>query len=376
MPEHSKLISSWFCLMPSARRWRRYRASGWRRKALAEQAGRAGLARTRAQGGAADPRRLPRPTYVAGSPCASGEVNSWATDCGGLGDAAGPRTARKITDEQVEVLVTRTLSERGPGQDSHWSTRSMAAETGLSQSSVSRIWRAFGLDLRRQRPAELSTDPGVHRGKIRAYRRPLHEPAGGTPWSVKLVDEVADRGPGPDRAVPAGAPDDPARMARRLPLRHRNLFAALDLASGSVIAKPTGGTAAEFCGSWKYSRHGGAEGLDLHLVLDNYTRDPQDARDPPVAADTTVTCLHPDQLELDEPGPRWVRQAHQPQALQLSAHPASWKLRDRHPQVDARVEQNPAIRPGPDRRRRILDLAACCNRIIDSGHWCRVIVDA
>jgi hypothetical protein len=55
------------------------------------------------------------------------------------GAASLTRAARKITDEQVEALVTRTLTERGPGQDSHWSTRSRAAETGLSQSSVSRI---------------------------------------------------------------------------------------------------------------------------------------------------------------------------------------------------------------------------------------------
>ena len=60
----------------------------------------------------------------------------------GLTDAPRPGAPRKITDEQVEVVVTRVLTEKGPGQDTHWSTRSMADETGLSQSSVSRIWRA------------------------------------------------------------------------------------------------------------------------------------------------------------------------------------------------------------------------------------------
>jgi hypothetical protein len=54
---------------------------------------------------------------------------------GALGDAPRPGAARKITDEQVEALVMRTLTERRRGQDSHWSTRTMAAETGLSQSS-------------------------------------------------------------------------------------------------------------------------------------------------------------------------------------------------------------------------------------------------
>ena len=52
---------------------------------------------------------------------------------GALADAPRPGAPRKITDEQVEVLVTRTLAEKGPAQDSHWSTRAMAAETGLSQ---------------------------------------------------------------------------------------------------------------------------------------------------------------------------------------------------------------------------------------------------
>ena len=62
-----------------------------------------------------------------------------------LTDAPRPGAARTITDEQVGALVTRTLTEKGPGQDSHWSTRTVAAQTGLSQSSVSRIWRSFGL---------------------------------------------------------------------------------------------------------------------------------------------------------------------------------------------------------------------------------------
>ena len=75
-----------------------------------------------------------------------------------LADAPRPGAARKITDDQVEALVTRTLTER-PGQDSHWSTRTMAAQTGLSQSSVSRIWRAFGLKPHAVETWKLSTDP-------------------------------------------------------------------------------------------------------------------------------------------------------------------------------------------------------------------------
>jgi len=83
-----------------------------------------------------------------------------------LADAPRPGAARKITDEQVEAVVTRTLTERRRGQDSHWSTRTMAAETGLSQSSVSRIWRALGLKPHAVETWKLSTDPEFI-GKVR-----------------------------------------------------------------------------------------------------------------------------------------------------------------------------------------------------------------
>ena len=126
----------------------------------------------------------------------------------GLADAPRPGAPRKITDEQVEVVVTRVLTEKGRGQDTHWSTRSMAAETGLSQSSVSRIWRAFGLKPHARGDVEAEHRPGVHRQGPRR-RRPVHEPARARPGPGR-GREVADPGPGPDRPVPA----DPARRPR------------------------------------------------------------------------------------------------------------------------------------------------------------------
>jgi transposase len=63
----------------------------------------------------------------------------------GLGDEPRPGAPRKITDEQVELVITKTLEERRWGQGTRWSTRSMAAATGMSQSAISRIWRAFGV---------------------------------------------------------------------------------------------------------------------------------------------------------------------------------------------------------------------------------------
>jgi transposase len=61
----------------------------------------------------------------------------------GLSDEPRPGRPRTIGDDLVEQVITKTLEERPSTGDSQWSTRSMAAATGMSQSSVSRIWRAF-----------------------------------------------------------------------------------------------------------------------------------------------------------------------------------------------------------------------------------------
>ena len=77
----------------------------------------------------------------------------------GLSDEPRPGRPRLISDEQVEQVVTRTLEEAPSTGDTHWSTRSMAAAAGMSQSAVSRIWRAFGLKPHLVETWKLSTDP-------------------------------------------------------------------------------------------------------------------------------------------------------------------------------------------------------------------------
>jgi transposase len=64
---------------------------------------------------------------------------------GGLSDVDRPGRPRVITDGKVEEVIVRTLEEAPPNEDSHWSTRSMARTAGMSQTAVSRIWRAFEL---------------------------------------------------------------------------------------------------------------------------------------------------------------------------------------------------------------------------------------
>jgi transposase len=76
----------------------------------------------------------------------------------GLLDEARPGQPRKMTDEKVEEVIAKTL-ESAPKNATHWSTRSMAAEVGLNQTAVARIWRAFGLQPHRQESWKLSKDP-------------------------------------------------------------------------------------------------------------------------------------------------------------------------------------------------------------------------
>jgi hypothetical protein len=76
----------------------------------------------------------------------------------GLLDEPRPVAPRQIMDADVENVITRTL-ESTPRGATHWSTRSMAKECGLSQSAVSRIWRAFALQPHRTETFKLSKDP-------------------------------------------------------------------------------------------------------------------------------------------------------------------------------------------------------------------------
>ena len=188
----------------------------------------------------------------------------------GLADAPRPGAPRKITDEQVEVLVTRTLTQKGAGQDTHWSTRTMAAETGLSQSSVSRIWRAFGLRPHLVETWKLSTDPDFItkvRDVVGLYMSPPEHAL------VLAVDEKSQI-QALDRTAPC-LPILPTTPERRTHdyVRHgtTSLFAAYDLASGSVIAQHyRRHRHQEFLRFLKLIDAAVPKDLDLHLVLDNY----------------------------------------------------------------------------------------------------------
>jgi transposase len=76
----------------------------------------------------------------------------------GLLDEPRPGAPRQITDAAVERVVTLTLESK-PKNATHWSTRSLAKRTGVSRTSIARIWHAFGLRPHRSESFKLSTDP-------------------------------------------------------------------------------------------------------------------------------------------------------------------------------------------------------------------------
>jgi transposase len=187
----------------------------------------------------------------------------------GLHDEQRPGAPRKISDEQVERMIVKTLEE-APADATHWSTRSMAKAVGMSQATVLRIWRAFGLQPHRVETFKLSTDPYFIekvRDIVGLYLAPPEAAI------VLCVDEKSQI-QALDRTQPIFPlrPGTPERRTHDY-ARHgtTSLFAALDVASGKVIGQlHRRHRAVEFR---KFLEHLDREvptDLDLHLILDNY----------------------------------------------------------------------------------------------------------
>jgi transposase len=188
----------------------------------------------------------------------------------GLSDEPRPGRPRSITDEQVEQVVTRTLEEPPPRQDTHWSTRSMARATGMSQTAISRIWRAFGLKPHLVETWKLSTGPQFI-DKVRDIVGLYLDPPEAA--LVLCVDEKSQI-QALDRTAPnlPILPTTPARRSHDDP-RHgtAGLFAALDVASGKVISSVhRRHRHQEFLKFLRTIDRTVPAGLDVHLVGDNY----------------------------------------------------------------------------------------------------------
>jgi len=187
----------------------------------------------------------------------------------GLLDEPRPGGPRRIRDADVERVIVKTLESK-PRDATHWSTRSMAQATGLSQSTISRIWRAFALQPHRSENFKLSTDPlfvEKVRDVVGLYLNPPEK-------ALVLAADEKSQIQALDRSQPL-LPMRPGQPERRTHdyVRHgtTSLFAALDVASGRVIGQ-------------LHRRHRSIEfqkfldtidanvphDLDVHLILDNY----------------------------------------------------------------------------------------------------------
>src|SRR4051794_10085164 len=186
----------------------------------------------------------------------------------GLVDEPRPGRPRTVSDEQVEEVIVKTL-ETTPKDATHWSTRSMAKEVGLTQSAVQRIWKAFGLQPHRQETWKLSKDPQFIeklRDVVGLYLNPPERAV------VLCVDEKSqiqalDR-PAPILPMLPGVPERATHDYKRSGTS--SLYAALDITTGKIIGR-------------LHSRHRAIEfkqflqtidrevptELDVHVVLDN-----------------------------------------------------------------------------------------------------------
>lgn len=186
----------------------------------------------------------------------------------GLLDEPRPGAPRKISDADVERVIVRTL-ETKPRDATHWSTRSMAADMEMSQSAISRIWRAFALQPHRVTTFKLSKDP-LFIEKVRdivgLYMSPPDRAM------VLCVDEKSQI-QALDRTQPL-LPMSPGFVESRTHdyVRHgtTSLFAALDVKTGKVIGEcRRRHRAIEFRKFLDTIDEQVPPDLDVHLVLDN-----------------------------------------------------------------------------------------------------------
>ncbi len=186
----------------------------------------------------------------------------------GLLDEPRPGAPRTISDADVERVVTLTL-EATPEDATHWSTRSMAKRTGMSQSAISRIWRAFALQPHRSETFKLSKDP-LFIEKVRDIVGLYLDPPDRA--LVLCVDEKSQI-QALDRTAPL-LPMRPGQVERRTHdyVRHgtTSLFAALNTKTGEVMASCAARhRSVEFRKFLDHIDASVPQDLDVHLVLDN-----------------------------------------------------------------------------------------------------------
>lgn len=186
----------------------------------------------------------------------------------GLYDEPRPGAPRSVGDERIEAIVTQTLESTPKGR-THWSTRSMAKNVGLSHSTIGRIWRAFNLQPHRTESFRLSQDPLLVekvRDIVGLYMNPPDNAV------VLCIDEKSQI-QALERAQPVLPMDlgQPERQTHDY-VRHgtTDLFAALDVATGKVLGRCRAQhRAREFKLFLREVDEDVPAGVEVHVILDN-----------------------------------------------------------------------------------------------------------
>jgi transposase len=286
----------------------------------------------------------------------------------GLHDEPRPGKPRSISDEDVERVIVKTLEEHPVGA-THWSTRSMASATGMSQTAVSRIWRAFGLKPHRTEAFKLSPDPQFIdkvRDIVGLYLNPPEAAV------VLCVDEKSQiqalNWTAPVLALMPGVPE--RRTHDYVRAGTTNLYAALDAASGQVMADTAPRhRAEEFRRFLNLIDKAVPAHLDVHVVLDNSSTHKTLAiqrwlvRHPRFTMHFTPTYsswLNLVERWFAELSDKWIKRGTHRSVRDLVASIQTWI---------ANWNEDPKPYVWHKSAQEILDsLAAYCQRINDSGH--------
>lgn len=187
----------------------------------------------------------------------------------GLQDEPRVGAPRKVGDEKIAQLIRATLESK-PAHATHWSTRGMAKKLGMSQTMVSRVWRAFGLKPHRSEAFQLSNDPEFVEKVRDVVGLYLSPPANAVVLSVDEKSQI--------QALSRSQPVLPMRIGSVERQTHdyqrhgtTSLFAALDVATGNVIGKcyPRH-RAKEFVSFLRLIENATPAEREIHLILDNY----------------------------------------------------------------------------------------------------------
>lgn len=182
-------------------------------------------------------------------------------------DATRPGRPRSVDDEEI---VRKTTLEKPP-QATHWSTRSLARAVGVSEASVRRVWRAFGLKPHRVETFKLSRDPQFLEKLEEIVGLYLHPPQHALVFSVDEKSQI--------QALQRTQPGLPMKKGRGTTLTHdyrrhgtTTLFAALNILDGTVLSQcRCRHTHQDWIAFLRHLEEHAPPDKTLHVIADNYS---------------------------------------------------------------------------------------------------------